>query len=136
MNIGPKTSSSLTPASSPPTPRIDAHHHLWLYHPADFSWIDDDMAALRRNFLINDLSRELQAAHIDATVAVQARESLEETRWLLECAQSTPFIRGVVGWAPLEAADLPDVLSRFNNAQTLVGFREIAQGKPDGFLDR
>jgi L-fuconolactonase len=136
MNIGSKTSSSLTPTSSAPMLRIDAHHHLWHYHPAEFSWIEDDMAALRRDFLIDDLSRELQTAGIDATVAVQARESLEETRWLLECAQSAPFIRGVVGWVPLEASDLAEILSRINNASSLVGFREIVQGKPDGYLDR
>ncbi len=136
LNIGSKTSSSLTPTSSPHTLRIDAHHHLWRYRPEEFAWIDDTMAALRRDFLIADLSRELQASHIDATVAVQARESLEETRWLLECAQSAPLIRGVVGWAPLEASDLPEILGRFNNARSLVGFREIVQGKPDGYLDR
>jgi L-fuconolactonase len=136
MNIEPKTSSSLTPSSSQPALRIDAHHHLWHYQPAEFSWIEDDMATLRRDFLIDDLSRELQVAHIDATVAVQARESIEETRWLLECAQSAPFIRGVVGWAPLEASDLPEILGRFNNSRILVGFRDIAQGKPDGYLDR
>jgi L-fuconolactonase len=136
MNIEPKTSSSLTPSSSPPALRIDAHHHLWHYQPTEFSWIEDDMATLRRDFLIDDLSRELQVAHIDATVAVQARESFEETRWLLECAQSAPFIRGVVGWAPLEASDLPEILGRFNNSRILVGFRDIAQGKPDGYLDR
>jgi L-fuconolactonase len=136
MNIGSKTSSHLRPSSVPPALRIDAHHHLWHYHPEEFSWLDDDMAALRRDFLIQDLSRELHAAHIDATVAVQTRESLEETRWLLECAQSAPSIRGVVGWAPLEASDLPEILGRFNNARSLVGFRDIAQGKPDGYLDR
>jgi L-fuconolactonase len=136
MNLGPQTSSSLAPATSPRTLRIDAHHHLWHYHPAEYTWIDDSMAALRRDFLIADLSRELQDSPIDATVAVQARESLEETRWLLECAHSAPFIRGVVGWAPLEAPDLPEILDRFNNASSLVGFREVVQGKPDGYLDR
>ncbi len=94
------------------------------------------MAALRRDFLISNLWPELQAAKIGATVAVQTRESLEETGWLLECAQSAPFIRGVVGWAPLDACDLPEILSRFNNASDLVGLREIVQGQSDGYLDR
>ena len=131
-----QTSSSPKPTSSPLTQRIDAHHHLWHYRAAEFRWIEDTMAPLRRDFLIDDLSRELQKAKIDATVAVQARESLEETHWLLKCAQSAPFIRGVVGWAPLEADDLPEILSRFHHASNLVGLREVVQGKPDGYLDR
>jgi L-fuconolactonase len=136
MNILPKTPSSHQGTSQPLELRIDAHHHLWHYRPEEFGWITDEMAALRRDFLISDLWPKLQAAEIDATVAVQARESLEETRWLLECAQSAPFIRGVVGWAPLDACDLPEILNRFNDASGLVGLREIVQGKPDGYLDR
>jgi L-fuconolactonase len=136
MNILPKTSSSHKGTRPPLELRIDAHHHLWHYRPEEFLWITDEMAALRRDFLISDLWPKLQAAEIDATVAVQARESLEETRWLLECAQSAPFIRGVVGWAPLDACDLPGILSRFNNVSHLVGFREVVQGRPDGYLDR
>ncbi len=136
MDHPPQTSSSPKPATSPHSLKIDAHHHLWRYHPAEFNWIDDDMATLRRDFLVNELSRELQTAKIDATVAVQARESLEETRWLLECAQSTPIIRGVVGWAPLEAGNLAEILNSFSATARLVGLREIVQAKPEGYLDR
>lgn len=94
------------------------------------------MAALRRDFLVDDLRREMLSAGIDGTVVVQARESLEETSWLLEAARSAPFLRGVVGWVPLEADELQEILSRFCNTDKLVGFREIVQGKPDGYLDR
>jgi L-fuconolactonase len=136
MNNPSQTSSSLKPPTSPLSPRIDAHHHLWHYHPTEFSWIDDDMAVLRRDFLVNELCRELQTAKINATVAVQARESIEETRWLLECARSAPIIRGVVGWAPLETSNLAEILNSFDDAAGLVGLREIVQAKPDGYLDR
>jgi L-fuconolactonase len=136
MNNSSQTSSSPKPIISPLTLRVDAHHHLWHYRAAEFSWIEDDMAALRRDFLVTELWHELQTSKIDATVAVQARESLEETRWLLECAQSAPIIRGVVGWAPLEADDLPEILNSFEEAGKFVGLREIVQGKSDGYLDR
>jgi L-fuconolactonase len=136
MNNPFQTSSSHK-STTPLLPlRIDAHHHLWHYHPTEFSWINEDMTTLRRDFLVNELHRELLTAKIDATVAVQARESLEETRWLLECARSAPIIRGVVGWAPLEASNLAEILNSFDDAAKLVGLREIVQAKPDGYLDR
>lgn len=116
--------------------RIDAHHHLWRYRPEEFGWIDEEMAGLRRDFLIRDLWTEMQAAKVDGTVVVQARESLEETRWLLECAQAAPFVRGVVGWAPMEDLGLEEILGGFHADKKLVGLREIVQGKAEGYLDR
>jgi L-fuconolactonase len=115
-------------------PRIDAHHHLWRFNDAEFVWIDDSMAVLRRDFLVNELMRELESVAIDGTVAVQARETIEETDWLLECARLSPVIWGVVGWAPLASDELPKILDRFGENQKLVGYREIVQGKPDGYL--
>ncbi len=93
------------------------------------------MARLRHDFLPADLAQELEYAGVHGTVAVQARETVEETNWLLECARSSPAIRGVVGWAPLAADDLAAVLDCWSEERRLVGFREIAQGKPAGFLD-
>lgn len=127
--------SSFPPIDPSPL-RIDAHHHLWQYVPEEFSWIGEEMAALRRDFLPENLRPELQAAKVDGTVVVQARESLDETKWLLACARSTPWIRGVVGWAPLGSDELPRVLDAFADASQLVGFREVVQGKPVGYLER
>jgi L-fuconolactonase len=81
--------------------KIDAHHHLWRYTPEEYGWIDDEMTALRRDFLPQDLVREIAAAGIDGTVAVQARQTMDETRWLLKLADECDAIRGVVGWAPI-----------------------------------
>ena len=61
---------------------IDAHQHFWRYSAAEYGWIDDSMAALRRDFLPADAGREMAGARVDACVAVQARQSLEETRCL------------------------------------------------------
>jgi len=80
---------------------IDAHHHLWRYTPAEYGWIDDDMARLRRDFLPPDLIAEMATAGIDGTIAVQARQTMEETHWLLDLADANDAIRGVVGWADI-----------------------------------
>jgi len=123
--------------TSDPTPeRIDAHHHLWHYRASEFGWIGEEMATLRRDFLVDDLRRAAQLAGISGTVVVQARESLDETRWLLECARSSPIVCGVVGWAPLSSEKLPEILGGVDHADKLVGFREIVQGKPNGYLDQ
>ncbi len=114
---------------------IDAHHHLWSYSADEFGWIDDSMARLRRDFLPEDLIVELSRAKVDGAVTVQARQALEETRWLLELAKGCSAIRGVVGWAPIAAADFEATLSRLTGEAKLVGLRHVVQSEPDGFLD-
>ena len=82
-------------------PRIDAHHHFWKYSAKEYDWIEDNMSALRRDFLPADLKAEIARAGVDGVVSVQARQTVEETAWLLDFAAQNDFIRGVVGWAPL-----------------------------------
>jgi len=115
--------------------RIDAHHHLWHYTAEEFGWIDDRMATLRRDFLPSDLELEMQAANIDATIAVQARQTLEETNWLLECAKQTPIIKGIVGWAPIADPNFTTILETLQQEPLLRGLRHVVQAEPDGFLD-
>jgi L-fuconolactonase len=111
--------------------RLDAHQHFWHYDPVEYEWIDGSMAALRRDFLPADLEPELRAAGFDACVAVQARQSLEETRWLLELADRHAFVAGVVGWVDLQAPDLRAQLEPIAGRAKLVGLRHIVQAEPD-----
>jgi L-fuconolactonase len=115
--------------------RVDAHHHLWHYDPLDYGWIDDSMRPLQRDFLPLDLAHEAAAAHVDATVAVQARQTLEETHWLLDLAEESPLIQGVVGWAPIASPAFPDLLPDLLTKPRLKGLRHVVQAEPDGFLD-
>jgi L-fuconolactonase len=114
-----------------PASTIDAHHHLWRYNPTEFDWIDDDMAGLRRDFLPADLTAALASAAIDGSVAVQARQTLDETRWLLDLADQTPAIRGVVGWAPIAGEDFPACMEEFDGRAKLKGLRHVIQGEKD-----
>ena len=111
--------------------RIDAHQHFWNYSAAEYGWIDDRMAVLKRDFLPPDLQPLLAANGFDGSIAVQARQSLEETRWLLELAEQNNFIRGVVGWVDLASPHVAGELSRFAAYQKLIGIRHIVQGEPD-----
>lgn len=111
--------------------KIDAHHHLWRYQPAEYGWIDDRMTVLQRDFLPDDLEKELGPAGIAGTVAVQARQTLEETTWLLELAAKWKFIRGVVGWAPMASESFPADLERLRSQPKLKGLRHVVQDEPD-----
>jgi L-fuconolactonase len=110
---------------------IDAHHHLWRYTPEEYGWIDEPMSALRRDFLPPDLTAAMATAGIDGTVAVQARQTLEETRWLLGLAEKTDAIRGVVGWAPIAGEDFPGCMEEFDGSAKLKGLRHVIQGEKD-----
>ena len=111
--------------------RIDAHHHLWRYSKAEYGWIDDSMQVLRRDFLPQHLTAELGLAGVDGTVVVQARQSLEETRWLLDLAEECEAIRGVVGWAPIAGEDFPGCMEEFDGRPKLKGLRHVIQGEKD-----
>jgi L-fuconolactonase len=110
---------------------IDAHHHLWRYNPAEYGWIDEEMAALRRDFLPKDLIEAMVTAEIDGTIAVQARQTLEETRWLLDQADDGEAIRGVVGWAPIAGEEFPACMEAFDGREKLKGLRHVIQSEKD-----
>ena len=111
--------------------RIDAHQHFWIYNPAEYEWISESMSVLRRNFLPKELQPELQNAGFQGSIAVQARQTLEETQWLLELADTSPNISGVVGWVDLCSSECRSQLETFSKNPKLVGIRHIVQSEPD-----
>ena len=44
--------------------RLDSHQHFWEYDPAEYPWITDRLARIRRSFLPTDLEPELTRAGI------------------------------------------------------------------------
>jgi L-fuconolactonase len=111
--------------------RIDAHQHFWIYDPQEYQWIDGTMTPLRRDFLPADLQYELEWEGFQGSVAVQARQSLQDTRWLLELAAQSPFILGVVGWVDLRSPQVREDLHALARNPKLVGIRHIVQSEPD-----
>jgi L-fucono-1,5-lactonase len=110
---------------------IDAHQHFWIYDPQDYGWIDETMIPLRRDFLPADLQHELEREGFQGSVAVQVRQSLRETQWLLELAAQSPFIVGVVGWVDLRSPQVREDLQALAKNPKLVGIRHIVQSEPD-----
>jgi L-fuconolactonase len=110
---------------------IDSHHHFWIYKPDEFGWISDEMKALRRDFLPRDLQGTIRDSSVVGVVSVQARQSVRETDFLLGIAAIEPWVRGVVGWAPLADAKVAAVLERLAANKKLKGVRHVVQDEPD-----
>lgn len=111
--------------------RLDAHQHFWKYDAARDGWITNEMSVLKRDFLPEEFARECQANGIDASIAVQADQSENETHFLLELAQQYSRIAGVVGWVDLRSPRVGEGLEFFSRYEKLRGFRHIAQAEPD-----
>jgi L-fuconolactonase len=111
--------------------RIDAHQHFWNYSAAEYPWIGAGLERLARDYLPSDLEPLLAAKQIDGSVAVQARQSVEESLWLLALAKAHPLVKGVVGWVDLRSDRVGDDLRVLAANPTFVGVRHVVQDEPD-----
>ncbi|MSU40321.1 MAG: amidohydrolase [Pedosphaera sp.] len=111
--------------------RIDAHQHFWRYNAAQYSWINQRMNVLKRDYLPDDLARVQTPLGFEGSIAVQARQDIDEARWLLELAQAHPRIMGVVGWVDLQSAALDAQLEELAAHPQFVGVRHVVQDEPD-----
>jgi len=116
------------------SPIVDAHHHFWDPAEADYPWLTDELAAIRRRFGPEDLEPLLAATGVERTILVQTRSSVAETEAFLATAARTPFIAGVVGWVDLIDAGVADALARPRagiGGEKLVGIRHQVHDEPD-----
>ncbi len=111
--------------------RIDAHQHFWKYNQVEYSWISDEMSILRRDFLPDDLLPYIRQINFDGSIAVQAGQSIEETRWLLELAGKYDFIKGVIGWVDLCSGEAESQLEEFALHPKFTGVRHVLQDEAD-----
>jgi len=110
---------------------LDSHHHFWKYNPIEYDWIDGSMKVIRKDFLPENLKTTIQEAGVDGVISVQARQSVEETDWLISMAHQNDFIKGIVGWLPLIQDDMEVYLEKYANEKLLKGVRHVIQGEPD-----
>lgn len=114
---------------------IDSHHHLWQYSAAEYDWIPPG-SPLAQDQLLGQLADATNAAKVDGTVVVQARQTIAESDWLLELADQSELIAGVVGWAPLIDSDVGDPLGRLAAHPKFKAVRHVLQGEDDGYFLR
>jgi L-fuconolactonase len=111
-------------------PRIDSHQHFWKYDEVQYPWIPKG-SPLHHDWLPDDLAPLLAESGLDGCIAVQARQTVEESRWLLELAKESPIIKGVVGWVDLRSESVGGELAELAKHPKFVGVRHVVQDEPD-----
>lgn len=111
--------------------KIDSHHHFWKYDPVTYSWMNEKMGVLKKDYQPEDLKEEINSSNIDGVISVQADQSMRETDDLLKHANEHSFIQGVVGWFPLAEPELEGLLERYASNPWLKGVRHVVQDEPD-----
>jgi len=99
--------------------RLDSHQHFWM-----------DNNILRQDYLPGYLEPYLRDNGLHGTIAAQARQVGSETDFLLQLQLENSFIKGVIGWADLEAENLRSTLSRYEGKVS--GFRLSLEEEPNG----
>lgn len=111
--------------------KIDTHQHFWKYNDREYVWMSATMDRLRRDHLPAHLAPLMAGAGIGGTVAVQARQTLEESQWLLRLAEEHTFIRAVVGWVDLCSEDVSGELERLTQHPKFRGVRHVVHDEPN-----
>lgn len=114
--------------------KIDAHQHFWVFDPVRDSWITDEMSAIQKNFLPQELKYVLHENGMDGCVAVQADQTEEQNSFLLGLTEGNDFIKGVVGWVDLRAETIEERLEYYSHTKLMKGFRHVLQGETNRAL--
>jgi L-fuconolactonase len=112
---------------------IDTHVHIWNFDKAEYEWLKNDTSILNRTYNIEELAEEHVKAGVTEGVLVQAANNFEDTDWMLEVAQQTDWITGVVGWLPLKdaAATSKALEDKYNLNKYFKGVRHLIHDEPD-----
>lgn len=114
--------------------KIDAHQHFWKYNSEQHAWIDDTMHVIRKDFLPTNLNPILHSNGIDGCIAVQADQTVKETKFLIDLAAENDWIKAVIGWVDLRANDIEAQLTSWKQYPVLKGFRHILQAEEPSFM--
>jgi L-fuconolactonase len=110
---------------------VDSHHHLWRRARGDYHWMRDAPEVLLRDYMPDDIAPILQRFGVTKTIVVQAAQTRAETDFLLELAERTDFIAGVVGWLDMESNDFASLLASYKDRPKFVGIRPMLQDLED-----
>src|SRR5438034_2658701 len=110
--------------------RLDAHQHFWTYDPVQYPWIPKG-SPLQRDWLPIDLPPLLARAGLDGSIAVQARQTVTESHWLLSLADRSTLVKGVVGWVDLRSEGVEEQLAELSKHPKFAGVRHVVQDEPD-----
>jgi L-fuconolactonase len=106
-------------------PRLDAHLHVWERAASDYAWLDPE-DELFADFPAERAASELAASGIGHAILVQADDTVRDTRYLLDVANNSDWVAGVVGWVPLaDSSRAIRQLDELDSHPALLGIREL-----------
>ena len=109
---------------------VDSHQHFWQVGRFDYPWMTPEVDVLCHDYLPPTLEPILRRNDVGRTILVQASNSLDETRWLLDLAEENPFVAGVVGWVGLQSEDVAVDLIEFGAHPKFKGVRHLVESEP------
>jgi L-fuconolactonase len=114
-------------------PIIDTHVHIWDLIKVHYSWLQGDTSILARTYLPQELFPQLSKVQVNEVVLVQAANNTEDTELMLAAANENDWIKGVVGWVPLENPEQTLTLIENWKAKTkyLKGIRHLIHNESD-----
>jgi L-fuconolactonase len=112
---------------------VDTHVHVWNFEKAEYEWLHGNTSVLNRSYHIDELKEERKNAGIEYGVLVQAANNLEDTDWMLQVAEQTDWIKGVVGWLPLTSATRTGqaLEEKYLQQKYFKGVRHLIHDEPD-----
>ena len=110
---------------------IDAHQHFWDPSRGDYSWMPQDNKILNRKYDLEDLAKDSRSIDLYKTVLVQAAATNAETEYMLNIAENSDLVSGVVGWLNFEDPNQLKQLKTFAKNPKFVGVRPMIQDIPD-----
>ncbi len=81
---------------------IDTHVHIWDPGRVRYAWLDNEGPVLNRAYMIPQWEEAIKGTNVSAGVLVQAANNPEDTDLMLEAAETSLLVEGVVGWLPLQ----------------------------------
>ena len=114
---------------------LDTHHHLWDLSLRSYNWIKElpsnESKIIDKNFIYQDLVNEIEKNDVYSTICVQAHQSEDEAKWLLNIANNSQIIKGVVGWIDLKSPKIEYKLDEFQKNEKFVGVRHVWHDEKD-----
>lgn len=110
---------------------LDSHFHLWTIGGPGQTWPDASWPALHRDFLSADLHAAAEGIDLVGAVLVQSQPDDRDTDWMCALADEEPLIRGIVGWAALDAPSARGRIAALAARPKLVGLRPMLQAITD-----
>ncbi len=125
----------------------DPHHHLWDLEAHYYPWLTDsfgprvcgDYAAIRKNYLIEDLKKDIGNLKVTRTVHMEAvidpSQAVNETAWIQSLAdsdQNSGIPNGIIAQADFADEDIETTLDAHSQFSNFRGIRDFVH---EGWID-